>query len=84
MTDANPVVAALPGQGWQYVVRCEDDEEPGNEYGLSKRAVLAFLVYADGSVVAVAPDIEYAENGCRPVTEMEEYRDLLPPSRYAL
>ena len=80
MINTNPVVAALPGQGWRFIR--QDDEGDidvgGVAYFISP--VLGFLVYADGSVVAVAPDPDYAEDGVRPVTEFENFSDLVPPS----
>ncbi|WP_445186771.1 hypothetical protein ACTXG6_06050 [Pseudonocardia sp. Cha107L01] len=72
MTTTNPVVAALPGQGWRYVV--EDAEGP------VLTPVVGFLVHADGSVVAVAADPDYADNGIRPVAELGAVTTLLPPN----
>jgi hypothetical protein len=68
MTRLNPVVAALPAEGWRFVTQDK-----------IVKPVVGFLVHADGSVVAVGVDLDDANTTVRPVDEMYGYNGLLPP-----
>lgn len=69
MASDNPVITALPGNGWRYAL--DNDEDGG-----AVRLVVCFLVHADGSVVAIGLD---PSRGLRPVTDIEDFKELLEP-----
>lgn len=74
MSDMPKVVAAVPGQGWVARYRMDDGT-------LMSCPVVAWLVYADGTVSAVDGSSDNFQDGA--VHQNNNFVDLVPPGGWA-